>query len=119
LGASRYKEHPLLEVECLGINNFFQAGSNFEPCPFGNGISPRTQGLKQGKNNNMDDIAVVHIIPKWPCGGMAPRVQLGIMAGQYNRTAQPELKRRFEKQRLLGAVECNAERNGTHAIRDD
>jgi hypothetical protein len=70
-------------------------------------------------NNNVDDIVVIHKIPKWPEDGMSPWVQLNIMAGQYNPTTQPELDSRFEKQRLLVAVERNADRNGVHVICDD
>jgi hypothetical protein len=67
-------------------------------------------------SNNVDDIVVVHKIPKWPQGGMAPRVQLSIMAGQYNRTTQPELDSRFEKQRLLVASEKYAKALGVALI---
>jgi hypothetical protein len=70
-------------------------------------------------NNNVDDIDVVHKIPKWPKGGMSPWVQLDIMAGQYNPTTQLELDSGFQKQRLLAAAVKNAERNGVHVIRDD
>jgi hypothetical protein len=71
-------------------------------------------------NNNVDDIVVVHKIPKWPpAGGMAPMVQLSIMAGQYNRTTQPELKRHFEKQRLLAAAMKNAKTRGVAVIHPD
>jgi hypothetical protein len=73
----------------------------------------------RNNNNNMDDIVVVHKIPKWPKGGMSPWVQLDIMAGQYNRTTQPELDSRFEKQRLLAAVEANAKAQGVAVIHSD
>jgi hypothetical protein len=45
----------------------------------------------RNNNNNVDDIVVVHKIPKWPQVGMAPGVQLDIMAGQYTRTTRYEL----------------------------
>jgi hypothetical protein len=48
--------------------------------------------------NNVDGIVVVHKIPKWLRGGMAPRVQLGIISGDCY-----ELDRRFQAARLLAA----------------
>jgi hypothetical protein len=70
-------------------------------------------------NNNVDDIMVVHTIPKWPAGGMAPKVQLTIMAGLFNRTSEPELTRRFQNQRLLAAVKKDAKARGVAVIHPD
>jgi hypothetical protein len=47
---------------------------------------------KRNNNNNVDDIVVVHKIPKLTRGGMAPRVQLGIMAGDYDDITCHELR---------------------------
>jgi hypothetical protein len=70
-------------------------------------------------NNNVDDIVVVHKIPKLTCGGMAPRVQLGIMAGDYDNITCHELDHRFDKARLLAAVEAYAKAPGVAVIHPD
>jgi hypothetical protein len=65
-----------------------------------------------GNNNNVDDIVVVHKIPKWPEGGMLPWVQ-------FNPTTQPELDSRFQKQRLLAATEKYTKKIGVAVIHPD
>jgi hypothetical protein len=75
--------------------------------------------MNNNTNKNVGDVVVVHKIPKWPAGGMAPRVQLTIMAGKYNRTSKPELDRRFDKQRELAAVEKFAITRGIAVIHPD
>jgi hypothetical protein len=75
--------------------------------------------MNNNNMNNVDDIMVVHKIPKLTRSGMAPRAQLGIMVGNYDDITCHELDHRYEAARLLAAVEKNAKANGVAVIPHD
>jgi hypothetical protein len=62
---------------------------------------------------------VVHRIPRKGPGGLAPRIQLGIMRGHYDHVTRPEPDRRFHKARWLAAVAQNATDRGVVIIDPD
>jgi hypothetical protein len=70
-------------------------------------------------NNNVDDIVVVHKIPRKARCGLSPCVGLSIAAGQWTRRTRPELNRRFDAARWRAAVVAGAKCRGVAVIKSD